>query len=323
MAGEQRTRGRTGLDGRAAQDPAAYGGRQRVQLGALQKAGRVAYGGLGLAGPGVEGVGVVAGELGRTGEGLDDAFAECLLQGGQALLAQPRARVRGIGVVGVVPDRERLDHAGLAGGLPVEPEERAAVTAAGPRDRGHSGQGADAGAAGESEQDGFGLVVTGVAEQDGDGAVPGGRVVEGGVAGVAGGGLGSARTADGHGDGLDRFEAEFAHAQDDFLGAQVGAGLQTVVDGDATGADAEFGGFEGEGGGEGHGVGAAGACHEHERGGGSLVRGSARGLLRGCAGELGRQFGRRAVRGRCGAGRGGRGQRHGRCHVRDPVRGRA
>lgn len=45
-------------------------------------------GGLGLAGPRVEGVGVVAGQLCRTGEGFDDALAERLLQGGQALVAQ-------------------------------------------------------------------------------------------------------------------------------------------------------------------------------------------------------------------------------------------
>ena len=59
---------------------------------------------------------------------------------------------------------------------------------------------------------------------------------------------------------------------DDLGGAQVGAGLQTVVDGDAAGADAELGGLEGEGGGERHGVGAAGARDEHERRGRLLVR---------------------------------------------------
>ncbi len=115
-----------------------------------------------------------------------------------------------------------------------------------------------------------------MAEEDGDGAVAYGRVVEGGVAGVARCGLGSAGAADGHGEGLGRVEAELAQAQDDFFGAQVGAGLEAVVDGDAAGADAEFGGFEREGGSEGHGVGAAGACHEHERGGGRSC-GAARG----------------------------------------------
>lgn len=92
VAGEQCTARGTGLQGGAAQDAAAYGGRQGVQLGALQSAGGVADAGLRLAGPGVEGVGVVPGELGRTGEGLDDALAERLLQGGQALVAQ-RERV--------------------------------------------------------------------------------------------------------------------------------------------------------------------------------------------------------------------------------------
>jgi hypothetical protein len=83
VPGEQRTGRSTRLDGRAAQDPAAYGGRQDVELGALQKAGRVTYGRLGLAGPRVEGVGIVPGELGRTGESLDDSFAQGLLEGGQ------------------------------------------------------------------------------------------------------------------------------------------------------------------------------------------------------------------------------------------------
>ncbi len=70
----------------------------------------------------------------------------------------------------------------------------------------------------------------------------------------------------------DRVETEFTQALDDFRGAQVGAGLETVVDGHAAGSDAELGGLEGEGGGEGHGVGAAGARHEHERRGRLLVR---------------------------------------------------
>lgn len=81
--------------------------------------------------------------------------------------------------------------------------------------------------------------------------------VQGGVPGVAGGGLGAAFAAHGHGEGLDGGHTELDEAGDDVVGAQIGAGLQTVVHGDATGADAEFGGFEGEGGGERHGVGAA------------------------------------------------------------------
>lgn len=102
-----------------------------------------------------------------------------------------------------------------------------------------------------------------------------GRRVEGGVAGVTGGGLGAAFAADGDGDGLDGVEAEPAQAQGDFLGAQVGAGLEAVVDGDTAGADAELGGLEGEGGGEGHGVGAAGAGDEHEQRRRALARGVA------------------------------------------------
>lgn len=116
-----------------------------------------------------------------------------------------------------------------------------------------------------------------MAEEDGEGAVAFGGRVEGGVAGVTGGRLGSAFAADGHGGGLDRVEAEFTQPQDDLVGAQVGAGLQAVVDGDAAGAEAELGGFEGEGRGEGHGVGATGARHEHERRLRALVRGVVKG----------------------------------------------
>ncbi len=90
--------------------------------------------------------------------------------------------------------------------------------------------------------------------------------VQGGVPRVAGGGLGAALTADGDGDRLDRGEAEFGQTQDDLVGAEVGAGLETMVDGDPTGAQTEFGCFEGEGGGERHGVGAARARDEDERG---------------------------------------------------------
>ncbi len=112
-----------------------------------------------------------------------------------------------------------------------------------------------------------------MAEQDGGGAVPGGAGVEGGVTGVPGCCLGAALAAHGHTGGLDGVQAQLAQAQDDLVGAQVGAGLEAVVDGDAAGPDAQLGGFEGEGGGEGHGVGAAGACDEHERRGRALVRG--------------------------------------------------
>ncbi len=187
----------------AAQHPAAYCGGQGVEPRALQAAGLVAHGQLGLGGPGVQGVGVVAGELGGTGEGFDDAFAERLLQGGQPFVAEPGAGVGGVDVVRVVPDGDRLDQAGLAGGLPVELEEGAAVAAGRSGGGGHAGERADAGAAGEAEEDGFGLVVAGVAEQDGGGAVAFGGGVQRGVAGVAGGGFGAALASDVHGDGLD------------------------------------------------------------------------------------------------------------------------
>lgn len=117
------------------------------------------------------------------------------------------------------------------------------------------------------------MVVAGVAEQDRGGAVAFDGGVQGGVAGVAGGGLGPAVAAHGDGDGLGRGEPQLGEAQHDLVGAQVGAGLQTVVDGDAAGTDAEFGGFEGEGGGERHRVGATGARDEHERRRRLLVRG--------------------------------------------------
>ncbi|GHI15696.1 hypothetical protein Scinn_51590 [Streptomyces virginiae] len=129
------------------------------------------------------------------------------------------------------------------------------------------------------------------AEQHGGGAEAVGGLVQGAVAGIAGGGLGSAVTADTHGDGLHRVEAERGHADDDLGGALVGAVLQAVVDGDAAGPDAEFGGLEGEGRGEGHGVGAAGAGDEHEwrgaRAGARVGAGEGSGRGPGAVGELG------------------------------------
>src|ERR1044072_826473 len=53
VPGEQGTGGSACLDGRPAQDSAAYGGRQGVQLGAFEESGRVPYGLGGVAGPGV------------------------------------------------------------------------------------------------------------------------------------------------------------------------------------------------------------------------------------------------------------------------------
>jgi hypothetical protein len=105
-----------------------------------------------------------------------------------------------------------------------------------------------------------------VAEEDRGGAEAFGGLVEGGVAGGAGGGLGTAAAADGHGEGLGRFEGELGEPGDDLAGPVAGAGLQAVVDGDAPGPQTEAGGFEGEGGGERHRVGAAGAGDEYERG---------------------------------------------------------
>ncbi|MBW8701789.1 hypothetical protein MBT84_19470 [Streptomyces sp. MBT84] len=128
------------------------------------------------------------------------------------------------------------------------------------------------------------MVVAGVSEKDRGGAVALGRGVEGGVARVPGGCFGAAVAAHAHGDGLDRGQSELAHAQGDFLRAQVGAGLQTVVDRDAAGADAEFGRLEGQGGGERHGIGATRARHEHERRERTLVDPSP-GVLGGRLGE--------------------------------------
>ncbi len=105
-----------------------------------------------------------------------------------------------------------------------------------------------------------------MAEQHGGGAVAFGGGVQGRVAGVTGRGLGPALVADTHRDGLDRVEVHGGEAADDFGGAGVGAALEAVVDGDATGPDGEFAGLEGEGGGERHGIGAAGTRDQYQGG---------------------------------------------------------
>ncbi len=138
-----------------------------------------------------------------------------------------------------------------------------------------------------------------MAEEDGGGAVPLGGGVQRGVAGVPGGGLGTALAAHLDGHRVDRVQSEGAHPQDDLGGADVGAALEAVVDGDAAGPYAQPGRFEGQCGGEGHGVGAAGARDEHQ--GGPVRR---RGRQRRPGGPRG-AHGDRLLRG----GRGGRGVR--------------
>ncbi|CAM5710979.1 hypothetical protein SCALM49S_10072 [Streptomyces californicus] len=71
--------------------------------------------------------------------------------------------------------------------------------------------------------------------------------VQGGVPGVAGGGFGAALASDVHGDGLDGVEVHGGEPGDDLGGAEGGALLEVVVDGDAAGPDAELAGLEGEG----------------------------------------------------------------------------
>lgn len=81
--------GEPAADDGPAQHPAAHRGGQHEQGGDVEGSGVVEDRALRVGGPGVQGVGVVAGELGGTGERLDDAFAERLLQCGQPLVAEP------------------------------------------------------------------------------------------------------------------------------------------------------------------------------------------------------------------------------------------
>lgn len=82
----------------------------------------------------------------------------------------------------------------------------------------------------------------------------------------------------------------------DLGGAGVGAVLEAVVDGDATGPDGEFPGLEGEGGGERHGIGAAGTRDQYQWGTGAFGKCGAPPARPGL-GELGM----RGVRGAPGA----------------------
>jgi hypothetical protein len=215
--------------------------------------------------------------------------------------------------VRVVPDRDGLRQTCRAHGLPVQLEERAAVAAARAGDRGHAGQRADAGAAGETEEDGLGLVVAGVGEEDRGGAVALRDGVERRVPRVARGGLGSAVPADGDRDRLDGAELHRREAGDDFGGTDVGPGLEAVVDGDAAGPDTELGRFEGEGGGEAHRIGSAGAGDQNEGAVGSEGAEAA-----GRAGRPG--VGGRARADTGGEGtRGGLGERRMRCVVGEDV----
>jgi hypothetical protein len=83
----------------------------------------------------------------------------------------------------------------------------------------HPGQRTGAGAAGQAEQDGLGLVVEGVAEQDHRRAQPVGGRVQGGVARVAGGGFRPPLTADLDRLDLDRVQTQLGAALRDCSGA--------------------------------------------------------------------------------------------------------
>ena len=111
-----------------------------------------------------------------------DAGAQLLLEHRQHAVAGPHPGVRRVGVVGVGPEVDALDLAGGDGVVARDVEQRPAVAVERPP---HAGQGPAAGAAGEAEQHGLGLVVAGVPEQHQLGPEVVGHLVEHRVAGLA------------------------------------------------------------------------------------------------------------------------------------------
>lgn len=283
VPGEQSARWSTSRDGGTAQHPAAHGGWEAAESRDVQGAIRAGGGRLGCDRPAVEGVRVIAGELGGAGQRLDDAPAQRLLQRGQRFVPDPGTGEGRISVVRVFPNRQRLFQAAPASGVPVDGKEWAPIallTLAGPavRNCGHAGQRTGAGASGEAEQDGFCLVIAGVAKKHGGGTVTFRDRVERRVAGISGGRLRATGPSYGNGLGFHRIKAEGGQPVDDFSCSRGGAGLKAVIDGDSPGAHAKTGRFEGQGGGEGHGVRSARARHQDGGAGGRALAGRKGGL---------------------------------------------
>ena len=163
----------------------------------------------------------------------------------------------------VLPDPEPLDLAGGHGVGVGDVEERTAVGLEGPA---HAGERAAAGAAGQAEQHGLGLVVAGVTEQDDVGVEALADLLEDGVAGGAGGRLGAEPGRLDPGPGADGLvDAERGELRDDGVGAGVGALLEAVVDGRADDVPALVAALEDRGRGERERVGAAAAGDDEPR----------------------------------------------------------
>ena len=120
-------------------------------------------------GPGVQGVGVLAGQRRRAGQRLDDPRSERRLEHWQDLVADPHAGEPGIDIVRIGPrfepgviGRRRL--CGRDHHVAWQVEQWSAID---PTQGRHARQRPRPRATGESEQHRLGLVLTGVAQQDG------------------------------------------------------------------------------------------------------------------------------------------------------------
>ena len=128
----------------------------------------------------------------------------------------------------------------------------------------HAPQALGAGAAGEAQQHGLGLVVEGVAEQDRCSARLFANRHERGIARLARGSLRAALLADVDATHDDRVEAEPGRLLCRPLGHLVAALLQTMVDDHGAGAEAGTRSLEGGGSSECQRVGASGERDEHQ-----------------------------------------------------------
>jgi len=259
MCGDQRARRAPSLDREQTQDARADGPRHRQEHGRLGRSlpDLVTCPGCEV----IEGIGVVAQQISRTGKRSNGSWPELGFQQGQQG-ACPNPPVCRIDVVRVHPRREAGSFTGGRGRGPGHTEKWTDVRPATGR---HTGEGPRPRTAGQSEQDLLSLVVAGVTEHDHRRAQPCGDLFKCRVSRVPRLSLGAAaigRYLDPH--DLDGIQAKASALLCTVVGHRRRALLQAMVDDDGPGSQAGARRLEGDGCRERKGVRTAAAGDEHE-----------------------------------------------------------
>jgi hypothetical protein len=153
----------------------------------------------------IQSVVVVANEVGRSGEGINDSGAKFGFEDGENGVPNPDSRKTLVDVVWVVPGLEPLGERRSVSRLSRDIEKRSADESVEFR---HAAKAAGAAPPRQSKQDRFGLVVSGVTRQNDGSAVTFGGGAQGRVSCVASGCLGTAFRSHDDVYQLDRIQPE-------------------------------------------------------------------------------------------------------------------